>query len=135
MTPAAVFLGLGSNMGDRRDNLRRAIDALNASAVTVIKTASIIETVPVGGPPQGLFLNTVVKVETALTPRALLKTIHRIEADLGRVRTVPNGPRPIDIDILLYGDIQVNEPDLIIPHPRMHQRPFVLVPLQELQLI
>ena len=83
--------------------------------------------------PQGLFLNAAAKAETSFSPRDLLKEIHRIEAILGRERSVKNGPRTIDIDILLYDDLQLNEPDLVIPHPRMHERDFVMRPLKEIR--
>lgn len=95
--------------------------------------APIIETEPAGGPPQGPFLNTVVEIDTTLAPRALLQTLQAIERQLGRVPSTERwGPRPIDLDILLYGDRAVNEPDLEIPHPRLHERLFVLQPLAQL---
>ena len=101
--------------------------------IAVIKRVYVvIESDPVGGPVQGLFLNAAVKIETALAPRELLNQIHVIVAALGRVRDVKNGPRTIDIDILLYDDLQVNETDLIIPHPRMQERDFVMIPLREI---
>ncbi len=127
-----VFLGLGSNLGDREKNIRQALELLEADAVIVQKISSIIETDPVGGPQQGLFLNAAAKVETDLSPHDLLRKIHQIEASLGRVRDVKNGPRTIDIDILLYDDRKVNDLDLIIPHPRMRERAFVMRPLGEI---
>ncbi|MBF0594540.1 MAG: 2-amino-4-hydroxy-6-hydroxymethyldihydropteridine diphosphokinase [Candidatus Omnitrophica bacterium] len=127
-----IFLGLGSNLGDRRKNIDDAVERLNLSGIKVLKVSSMIETDPVGGPPQGLFLNAAAKAETDLSPREVLNVIHRIEVLLGRVRTVKDGPRTIDIDILLYDNITLNEPDLVIPHPRMNERDFVLRPLKEL---
>ena len=127
-----VYLGLGSNLGERERNIRLAVDKLNAAGVTVQKLSTIIETDPVGGPPQGLFLNAVAKVETTLTPQELLKTCQGIETALGRVRTDRNGPRTIDIDILLYDELVIDTPDLKIPHPRMRERHFVMWPLREI---
>lgn len=127
-----VYLGLGSNLGDRRTNLLSALESLDRSGVKVLRVSDFIETDPVGGPPQGLFLNAVTKVETVFSPRGLLDIIHQIEASLGRVRTIQDGPRVIDIDILLYDQIILNDPDLIIPHPRMESRDFVMRPLKQL---
>jgi len=128
-----VYLGLGSNLGDRRNNITAAISALRRCGVTIKKIATVIETEPEGGPPQGKYLNTVVKATTELPALELLTRIQAIESELGRVRSVPNGPRTIDIDILLYGQERINSPDLIIPHPRMHQRDFVMTPLREIE--
>ncbi|MBF0122014.1 MAG: 2-amino-4-hydroxy-6-hydroxymethyldihydropteridine diphosphokinase [Candidatus Omnitrophica bacterium] len=127
-----VYLGLGSNLGDREKNIRDAVELLNNSGVKILKLSKIIETNPVGGPPQDLFLNAAVKAETALLPQELLKTCLKVEADLGRMRTVLNGPRTIDIDILLYDDCTINTPELVIPHPRMKERDFVMRPLREI---
>ncbi len=127
-----VCLGLGSNLGDRAKNIQDSLGLLNKSGVKVLKVSTIIETDPVGGPPQGFFLNAAVKAETDLSPRELLKVIHQIEALLGRVRGIKDGPRTIDIDILTYDDIRFNEPDLVIPHPRMNERDFVMRPLKEI---
>ena len=126
-----VYLGLGSNLGDRARNIHEAVRLLNEAGIMAIKLSSIIETDPVGGPPQGLFLNAVLKARTDLAPEALLKTAHAVEAALGRVRTVKDGPRTIDIDILLYDDLTLNTPELVIPHPRMKERAFVMRPLNE----
>ena len=98
----------------------------------VLKSASIIETDPVGGPKQDKFLNSVIKVQTELEPKELLKVLKNIENQLGRVKTIQDGPRPIDLDILLYDDLKLNTPSLIIPHPRMLERDFVLIPLKEI---
>jgi 2-amino-4-hydroxy-6-hydroxymethyldihydropteridine diphosphokinase len=127
-----VYLGLGSNLGDREKNIHDAVDQLNASGVKVQKLSTIIETDPVGGPPQGFFLNAVAKAEADLAPTDLLKTCQVIESRLGRVRTDRNGPRTIDIDILLYDDLSINTPELMIPHPRMRERHFVMWPLREI---
>ena len=127
-----AYLGLGSNLGDRLGNLRRAIALLGArSGIRVVRTSSVYETDPVGGPPQGDFLNAVVKVETSLPARAVLEACMAVEAEMGRVRAERWGPRPIDIDLLLFGDERIDEPDLTVPHPRMHERAFVMVPLVE----
>lgn len=131
---ARVFLGVGTNEGDRLDNISRAAQALAASgAVRLIQMATITETEPVGGPDQPNFLNTVVEVETAVSPHALLQQLQRLERSLGRVPSPQRwGPRVIDLDILLYDDRSINEPHLAIPHPQMHLRRFVLEPLAQL---
>ena len=129
---AIVYLGLGSNLGHRRTNITRAIAELRRNNVRVIKTAKIIETEPVGGPPQPKFFNTVIQVSTELSPRDLLTTVKAIEKFVGRQRTVKNGPRIIDIDILLYEQQRIRTPKLTIPHPHMFKRNFVLRPLQEI---
>ncbi|MFH1359605.1 MAG: 2-amino-4-hydroxy-6-hydroxymethyldihydropteridine diphosphokinase [Candidatus Omnitrophota bacterium] len=129
---AIAYLGLGSNLGNREQNILQAIKLLEDHSIRVTKRAHIIETEPEGGPPQCLFLNTVIEVTTSLDPHELLSLIKTIEQKLGRTKTVRNGPRTIDMDVLLYDDIALNEPDLIIPHPRMHQRNFVLQPLKEI---
>ncbi len=129
---ATVYLGLGSNLGDRQLYIRSAIHLLNKNRVAVKNISSMIETDPEGGPPQGKFLNTVVKARTSLSPRDLLILAKSIETFLGRKPSVSNGPRPIDIDILLYDQISLSSPQLVIPHPRMRERAFVLKPLQEI---
>ena len=128
-----AYLGLGSNVGDRLATLQRAAELLDAEeAVTVVASSRVWETEPVGGPPQPDFLNVVLRVETSLRPRELLDAAHRVEQALGRVRDVRWGPRTIDVDIVLFGDEQVDEPDLTIPHPRLLERAFVVLPLLEL---
>ena len=129
-----VFLGLGSNQGERLAHLSRALRALSAvPGARVRQFAPIYETEPVGGPPQPLFLNTAVELETALAPLVLLEAIKRLERELGRVATAEHwGPRIIDIDILLYDQMIMDTPQLTIPHPRMHLRRFVLEPLAQL---
>lgn len=125
------YLGLGSNLGDRLTNLQRAVDLFAAAGIRVRRSSRVYETDPVG-PPQPDFLNAVVEVETDLSPRELLRTCLGIEVQLGRVRDERWGPRTIDIDLLTYGRERIEEPDLVVPHPRMHERGFVLVPLGEL---
>lgn len=98
----------------------------------VTKISSIIETHALGGPLQGPYLNCVIEIQTTLSPYELLKRLQKIEVDLGRIRTIKNGPRTIDLDILLYGDIQIKEESLCIPHPCMFQREFVMKPLMEI---
>lgn len=119
-------------MGDRQANIRAALQAFEVLGIQVQCCSSIIETDPVGGPDQGKYLNAVCQVHTTLSPQILLKVFKNIEKDLGRQEGVRNGPRPIDCDILLYDDIILNSPALIIPHPRMGQRDFVMKPLQEI---
>ncbi|HEX2850931.1 MAG TPA: 2-amino-4-hydroxy-6-hydroxymethyldihydropteridine diphosphokinase [Acidimicrobiales bacterium] len=124
-----VFLGLGSNMGDRWRFLREAV----ASLPTVVAVSPVYETEPVGGPPgQGPYLNCVVELETDLPPRQLLGICHRLESAADRVRHERWGPRTLDVDILFIDGVEVDEPDLTIPHPLMRQRRFVLQPLADL---
>ena len=132
-SPARVFLGLGSNLGDRRDLLRRAREQLAALPdTTVTQVSNLYLTAPVGGPEQNEYLNQVVEIRTALSARELLSSIARIEAALGRERLVRWGPRSIDVDILWYDGASIAEADLEVPHPRMEERRFVLEPLAEL---
>ena len=126
-----VYLGLGSNLGNRLDNLERALEMLN-QRLTVNKLSTVYETEPEDFPDQPLFLNMVCEVSTKLAPEALLALIKGIEVKIGRVPGRPAGPRVIDIDILLYGDRIVETADLKIPHARMDKRAFVLVPLSEI---
>jgi 2-amino-4-hydroxy-6-hydroxymethyldihydropteridine diphosphokinase len=126
-----IYLGLGSNLGDREANLRRALDLLG-ERVQVKRTSSIYETEPVGFKDQPQFLNLVCCGTTELSPRDLLAFVKSIEAVMGRLPTVRFGPRLIDIDILFYDDLVLDEADLVIPHPRLHERAFVLVPLSEI---
>jgi 2-amino-4-hydroxy-6-hydroxymethyldihydropteridine diphosphokinase len=128
----AVYLALGSNIGDREANLRAAIQGFSAAGISVLRESPVYETEPVGYTAQRWFLNMVVEAETALFPMQLLARIGKMERALGRVRTVPNGPRTIDIDIVLYGHAVVRTARLEIPHPRMHERRFVLAPLADL---
>lgn len=126
-----IYLGLGSNLGDREKNLEKAISEISEFASVVLKS-SVYESKPVGYTDQDDFLNMVIEIESELAPRELLGKLLQIESNLGRVRTIKNGPRTIDVDILLYGDLSLNEEDLIIPHPRMNERNFVLIPLSEI---
>lgn len=119
-------------MGDRDENIRKAVRYIEEEQIKIIKQSSIIETEPVGGPPQDKFLNLVIEIQTAFSPHDLLKTLKNIEKKLGRIKTIQDGPRPIDLDILLYDDIQLSTPELTIPHPRMLSRDFVMKPLQEI---
>jgi 2-amino-4-hydroxy-6-hydroxymethyldihydropteridine diphosphokinase len=129
----SVLLGVGSNLGDRRRNIERALELIESRGTgRIVARSRWVETEPAGGPPQGRYLNGAVEVLTRLDVRSLLEALHAIEADLGRVRTVRNAPREIDLDILLYGDLIVKEPDLEIPHPRLGERVFVLGPLAEI---
>lgn len=129
-----VFIGIGSNLGNRKENIERAIGFLEKiEGVKVEKISSIIETEPEGGPPQPMYLNGVIKIKTTLSPQNLLSSLQEIERKLGRVRKERFGPRTIDLDILLYGDRIVNEPNLQIPHPKMWSRNFVLIPLSEVK--
>jgi 2-amino-4-hydroxy-6-hydroxymethyldihydropteridine diphosphokinase len=127
-----VYLSLGSNIGNRAENLARAVEELSRRGVRILRQSAMYETEPVGIRDQAWFLNCVVEVETALAPRRLLATLLDIESAMGRQRTVKYGPRVIDLDIVLYGDEIVDEPGLTIPHPRMAERKFVLVPLAEI---
>ena len=127
-----IYLGLGSNLGDRYGLLQEAISKLNESGITVKRISSFWETEPVGFTDQPWFLNLVVKAATDLPPLALLQTLKQIEAFLGRTPTIRNGPREIDIDILLYDEVLLESSTLTIPHPRFHERRFVLEPLTEL---
>lgn len=129
---ATAFLSLGSNIGDRAANIARAIDCLRKRGVQVIRQSSLYETEPVDYLDQGWFLNSMVQIETQLRPEELMQTLLGVERSMGRERRIPKGPRLIDIDILLYGNEIVRSPELKIPHPRMTERRFVLVPLAEI---
>ncbi len=128
-----AFLGLGSNLGDRLATLQRAVDLLaEEPGINVQRTSRVWETDPVGGPEQPDFLNVVAEIDTALEPHDLLEAVNRIEATLARTRDVRWGARTIDIDILLMGGLTIHDDRLTVPHPRMHQRAFVVMPLLEL---
>jgi 2-amino-4-hydroxy-6-hydroxymethyldihydropteridine diphosphokinase len=124
-----AFLSLGSNLGERRQFLAEAVQSLGSSVVAV---SPVYETDPVGGPDQGRFLNLVVQLETDLSPRELLAVCHRLESGAQRVRTQRWGPRTLDVDIIWIDGTTVDEPDLVIPHPRWSERTFVLAPLADL---
>lgn len=152
VTTHQVYLGLGTNLGDREANLRRAVDLVGERVGQVVRQSSLIETEPWGFESQNKFLNAVILCETTKSPREVLQLTQQIERDMGRKKvwssggqspsatrrtdgTVPKRQytdRPIDIDILLYDDITVDEPDLKIPHPLMYQRDFVMIPLREI---
>jgi 2-amino-4-hydroxy-6-hydroxymethyldihydropteridine diphosphokinase len=124
-----AFLALGSNLGEREELLRQAV----ASIPDVVAVSPVYETDPVGGPGrQGAFLNAVVELDTARTPRELLVLCQELEAAADRVRVERWGPRTLDVDVLVVGDLSVDEPDLEVPHPRMWERRFVLAPLADL---
>lgn len=132
-TAETAFLALGGNLGDRAGALARALAALGRLPGTeVAAVSSLYATAPVGPVPQPEFLNAAAELRTRLGPRELLAACLGIEADLGRVRTVRWGPRTIDLDLLLYGDLRLDEPGLVLPHPRLISRAFVLVPLAEI---
>ena len=127
-----VYLGLGSNVGDREGAVKEALERLAARGFRTTLASSLWLTEPVGGPPQGWFVNAAAGGETALPPEALLEACLAVERDMGRMRTVRNGPRRIDVDILLFGAERRDGPGLVVPHPRLHERRFVLEPLAEI---
>ena len=129
--PVTVYLGLGSNMGNRQDNLDRALDLLS-QRLRIGKVSSIYDTEPIGNVNQPHFLNLACQAYTRLAPGELLTLAKGIELKLGRVLSKYNAPRPIDIDILFYGDLVIETPELVIPHPRLTGRAFALVPLDEI---
>lgn len=149
MTKYQVYLGLGSNLGDREEHIRKAISLIDERVGKVLRQSSLIETEPWGFESSNRFMNSVILCETTLTPREVLKATQKIERELGRKKkskaegqkSIANDQqpranykdRPIDIDILLYDDWQVDEPDLKIPHPLMQERDFVMIPLKEIQ--
>jgi 2-amino-4-hydroxy-6-hydroxymethyldihydropteridine diphosphokinase len=127
-----AHLGLGSNLGDRLAHLQAAVDGLRAAdAVDVVAVSAVYETEPVGGPEQGAFLNAVVSVETTLEPIAVLRLAQSLEQAAARVRLERWGPRTLDVDVLLYDDLTMATDELTIPHPRLHERGFVLAPLAD----
>ncbi len=127
-----MFLSLGSNLGDRSAMLTQARALLDGPGLRIVVTSSVYETLPWGVTDQPRYLNQVLEGQTTLSPRQLLHRCQAVETRLGRVRSTRWGPRIIDVDILLYGALEINEPDLTIPHPQLAQRAFVLVPLAEL---
>lgn len=129
-----VFLGLGANLGDRLATLQRAVDLLGGRGVRTVACSRVWATAAEGGPPdQPEFLNVVVEVDAgAMTPAEVLAAANAVESELGRVRDVRWGPRTIDIDVLLWGDLRSDDPALTIPHPRLHERAFVVLPLLDL---
>jgi 2-amino-4-hydroxy-6-hydroxymethyldihydropteridine diphosphokinase len=127
-----VFLGLGSNLGDRRQHLRTAVDTLRDPAFGLVAVSPVYETDPVGGPEQDRYLNLVVELDSDRSPRDLLGICHRLESAAGRVRAERWGPRTLDVDLLWVDGAEVHEDDLEVPHPRMWERRFVLAPLRDL---
>ena len=130
---ALVTLALGSNLGDRQATLQGGVDAIaGLGRVRVLAVSPLYETAPVGGPPQPDYLNAVVLARTALPPGDLLDRLHEIEAAFDRVRMVRWGARTLDIDIIAYGDERSDDPELTLPHPRAHERAFVLAPWHDI---
>jgi 2-amino-4-hydroxy-6-hydroxymethyldihydropteridine diphosphokinase len=128
-----AYIGIGSNLGDREKNLHKAIDNLSCiKGIEVFRASQFYLTAPIGYIDQPDFLNGVVEIKTTLDPHTLLKVCHQVEDELKRVHTIKWGPRTIDLDILLYGNVVMNEKYLVIPHPGMNERVFVLKPLSEL---
>ncbi len=128
-----AFIGLGSNLEDPKSQLQRAFAEIDGLPETrLIVHSSLYRSAPMGYPDQPEFVNAVAKIETALTPQALLRALLQIEHRHGRERTFRNAPRTLDLDVLLYDDVQLHEHGLTIPHPQMHLRPFVLQPLLEI---
>ena len=130
-----LYISLGSNLGNKEEKLHRAIELINGRIGSVLRTSSFIETEPWGFQSENTFLNAVCLVETELTPMQCLRETQKIERLLGRTQKSTDGKyhdRPIDLDLLLYDDLQVNEEDLILPHPHMQERDFVMIPLREI---
>ena len=128
-----AYIGIGSNLGDREGNVRRALDLIAERAGLITATSSLYETEPWGVTDQPQFINAACGVQTALAAEELHRTLRGIEDEIGRDRSVEKwGPRVIDIDILLYGALVLDTPELVIPHPRMHERVFVLAPMVEI---
>ena len=134
MNVGGIYIALGSNLGDRAEHIRSALRELAQEGdIRALACSSLHETEPVGGPPgQGLFLNAAAELDTSLPPRELLVRMQTIEARHGRARTVRNAARTLDLDLLLYRQRVIAEPDLVVPHPRMWERPFVVQPLAEI---
>ncbi|MGH8145013.1 MAG: 2-amino-4-hydroxy-6-hydroxymethyldihydropteridine diphosphokinase [Rhodanobacteraceae bacterium] len=129
----AAYVGLGSNLGDPRAQVEHGFQALARLPQTVLGGRSrLYRTPPWGVVEQPDFVNAAARLETSLAPGELLDALFEIEVGAGRVRAIPNGPRTLDLDLLLYGDVELREPDLVIPHPRLHERAFVLLPLADL---
>jgi 2-amino-4-hydroxy-6-hydroxymethyldihydropteridine diphosphokinase len=131
--PVVAYIGLGANLGDPRQQLQEAMAKLAAAEeIELLRASSFYRTPPLGPPDQPWYVNAVIKVRTRLTPEELLRVLHRVEQELGRVRREYWGPRVIDLDLLLYNGVILSGADLCLPHPEMHRRSFVLVPLAEI---
>lgn len=131
--PTTAYIGLGSNLGDKEANIKKALELLEKNpCVQVKKVASFYKTAPLYVTKQDWFLNTVAEIKTSLNPHELLTLLKTTEKDLDRTPTVRWGPRTIDLDLLLYGSDKIKSPDLVVPHPRMTERAFVMVPLAEI---
>ena len=130
-----LYISLGSNLGNKEEKLHRAIELINERIGSVLRTSSFIETEPWGFQSENTFLNAVCLVETELTPMQCLRETQKIERLLGRNQKSTNGiyhDRPIDLDLLLYDDLEMNTPELVLPHPHMQERDFVMIPLKEI---
>ncbi len=132
MSPSIVYLSAGSNMGDREAHLKGAVESLCKEGVDVVQVSPVYETEPWGISEQAWFLNLVIKAKTEMTPVELLSRLQAIEKACGRLRPYAGAPRTLDLDVLLYDDLVLNEPSLQVPHPRMALRRFVLVPLAQI---
>jgi 2-amino-4-hydroxy-6-hydroxymethyldihydropteridine diphosphokinase len=133
MTTVAAFVGLGANLGDPVAQVTQAMADLAAlDATRVVRSSSLYRTAPIGHAAQPEFVNAVVLLDTGLPPRRLLDALLDIERAAGRERSFPNAPRRLDLDLLLYGEQRIDAPGLVVPHPRMHERAFVLAPLAEI---
>lgn len=132
MAGKIVYIALGSNLGDRASMIGRAIAAMNSAGIRVTRKSSLYITEPVEAPGQGRFLNAVVEAETSLLPLQLLHALLSIERDLGRRRITPHGPRSIDLDLLFYSSSVIRSSELEVPHPRLAERRFVLIPLAQI---
>ena len=129
-----VYIGLGSNMGKRKDHIKTAHEMISKYVGQIVKKSFVYETAPMGNTDQGAFLNQVIMVNTTMDPRTLLESVTQIEKEMGRERKEKWGPRTIDIDILLYGKRIIRDKGLEIPHPEMHKRAFVLIPLMDIDV-
>jgi 2-amino-4-hydroxy-6-hydroxymethyldihydropteridine diphosphokinase len=133
-TPRRTVLSLGSNLGDRLDNLQGAIDALfDAPGLDFVAISPVYETTPVGGPEQDDFLNVIIVADSRLAPESLLERVLGVEEAMGRTRAVQWGPRTLDIDIVTIGELTSEAPELLLPHPRAHERAFVLAPWSDVE--
>ena len=130
--PPPLFVALGTNLGDRERNLARGVSGLAGRGLRITRVSSVYETEPVGGPAQGPYLNAVLGADTDLGAADVLASCLEVEREVGRVRGVTNAPRTLDLDLLLFGAPVMRAPGLTVPHPRMHERRFVLVPLSEI---